>query len=1042
MVVDMDATTRTRAISTGLLIACFYYISGRLGLMLSIPPGFATSIWPPSGIALASVLLGGYRVWPGVFIGSFLINIGIAFDASSTVTILQSIIVGAGIASGAAVQAVVGAWLVRRKLQLPTLLEKEEDVFYLIVLGGFISCLINATISTTILHISGVVPTSEFTLNLLTWWIGDGIGVMIFTPLILMLFVPKDAVSLQRKLLVTLPLILLFSSVVGIFIYTKHTELASSKQSLERKMADHKSSLRQYMDHMAMYLHSVDTFYQAEDQVSRAKFHTFVQYMLQNHADIAALEWIPRVKSADRAVFEARARNDGLHDFQFWQKNAQGDRIPASPREEYYPVYYLEPYKSNAVVAGFDLASDPTRQIFLQKAIDQNRLIVTPRLHLIQDPQGEYAVIYYQAIFPANVPLDTVAQRRLAVTGFAVAVLRISTAIQSALGNIEQKGLNLQITDISSPDHPQLLYDSARPTESRLHTHEVSTSTIEIGGRLWQLVFRTTGSAQSQSNWTLWAVLIGGMFFTGLFGALLLITTGRNDVVRRLVQQKTDELRKSEGHFELAITGASVGIWDWNTVSGEMYWSPILNKIFGISDPHFVPSFEYFESRLHPDDRARTIAALRSHLDGASLETTYDVEYRLRKNDGQYVWIYSHGQTVCDGEQPPHISGSVLDITSRKQFEQALKASEELLRSSMEHAPIGMALVAPDGKFLKVNKALCQLIGYSEAEFLQLDFQAITHTDDLAKDTGYVQQMLQRHIETYKMEKRYIHKDGHIVWIQLSVSLITDNDNQPLYFISQMQDISERKQADIIKQDLLRKLTESNTELERFAYVASHDMQEPLRMISNFSQLIAREYHDKLDQDGQQYIDLITSSTRRIQLMVSDLLEYARIGNDTSKFSWIDGNTEIEQALMNLSETIKEHHAVVSHDAMPSFKGNPVQFMRLIQNLLNNALNYLPAGQAAQVHIGVEDQGACWRFSFRDNGIGIQEKFLNQIFEPFKRLHSWHQRQGTGLGLSICKKIVENHGGQIWATSEVGIGSVFYFTIPKNNDQPPLGGNL
>ncbi len=158
-----------RTLMMTLAIAALYFISGRLGLLLSIPPGFATSIWPPSGIALAGVLLGGYRVWPGVLLGSFCINIGLTFDDSSSTALIKSVAVGAGIAAGAALQAVVGAWLVRRKVRLPTLLEKEEDVFYLIVLGGMISCLVNATISTTILNAAGIVDLSRFGVNLLTW---------------------------------------------------------------------------------------------------------------------------------------------------------------------------------------------------------------------------------------------------------------------------------------------------------------------------------------------------------------------------------------------------------------------------------------------------------------------------------------------------------------------------------------------------------------------------------------------------------------------------------------------------------------------------------------------------------------------------------------------------------------------------------------------------------------------------------------------------------------------------------------------------------
>jgi PAS domain S-box-containing protein len=696
-----------------------------------------------------------------------------------------------------------------------------------------------------------------------------------------------------------------------------------------------------------------------------------------------------------------------------------------------YPIYYLEPYATNAAVAGFDLSSEVMLYGFLHKSIDLHKMIVTPRRHLIQDPKGQYAVIFYQAIYPSNVPVNTLEDRRKSVRGFAVAAIHVNIAIKTALGDLEQEGLNLRVVDITDPRNPELLYDSTgdeKPSQPEV----VSSTTLVVGERTWQLNFSATPNSLHISSWALWLVMIGGMVFTGLFGALLLITTGRNDVVRRLVDQKTAELSKSEGHFELAMTGASVGVWDWDIINDNMYWSPILNKIFGINDKNFAPSFSYFERRLHPDDRLKTIAEVKRHLEAPQNKNAFDIEYRLRKDDGQYVWIYTHGQTIWEGQKPVRIAGSILDITDRKQVEQALMASEEFLRSSMEHAPIGMALVAPNGKFLKVNKALCQLVGYSESEILLLDFETFTHPDDLAVDSTYMDQMLKHEIETYKIEKRYIHKEGQIVWILLSVSLIADNDNNPLYFIAQIQDISERKQADMIKQELLHKLTESNTELERFAYVASHDMQEPLRMIANFSKLIAQEYSKKLDEEGQEYIRLITDSTLRMQAMVADLLEYARIGNDATRVGSVDGNKELNQVLVNLSETIREHSAVITHDDLPIFKGNPVQFMRLMQNLIDNGLKYQSAGTTAHVHIGVEDRGENWCISVRDNGIGIQQKYLTQIFEPFKRLHSWQQCQGTGLGLAVCKKIVENLGGTIWVTSEINKGSIFYFTVSKN----------
>ena len=243
--------------------------------------------------------------------------------------------------------------------------------------------------------------------------------------------------------------------------------------------------------------------------------------------------------------------------------------------------------------------------------------------------------------------------------------------------------------------------------------------------------------------------------------------------------------------------------------------------------------------------------------------------------------------------------------------------------------------------------------------------------------------------------------------------------------------MTEQKKAERLRESLIEELAESNTELERFAYIASHDMQEPLRMVKNFSQLIAEEYTDKLNDEGKEYIDFVTTGAERMQAMVDDLLEYARIGRNNTQRVSVNAAEEMKHVIENLSLIIKECKADVTYDDLPTFKGNPVQFMRLMQNLIGNGLKYQTQDNIPKIHISVQDKGDNWCFSVQDNGIGIEEEFITQVFEPFKRLHSWDEYRGTGIGLALCRKIVENHNGKIWVTSSPGEGSIFYFTLEK-----------
>ncbi len=233
---------------------------------------------------------------------------------------------------------------------------------------------------------------------------------------------------------------------------------------------------------------------------------------------------------------------------------------------------------------------------------------------------------------------------------------------------------------------------------------------------------------------------------------------------------------------------------------------------------------------------------------------------------------------------------------------------------------------------------------------------------------------------------------------------------------------------------LIEKLTASNTELERFAYVASHDLQEPIRMVASFSQILVAEYSQHLDDTGRQYLDIVRQSSLRMRGMIEDLLIYARVGNAVGEGKPFDGQAVLAGALDNLRELVKERGAEITVDPLPALSGNPVQISRLWQNLLANAIKYQPEGAIPRIHVGVSETAEVWQLSVRDNGIGIETRFIEQIFQPFRRLHVWDSIQGTGLGLSICRRIVESHGGRIWADSVPGMGTTFYFTLAK----PPV----
>jgi light-regulated signal transduction histidine kinase (bacteriophytochrome) len=229
---------------------------------------------------------------------------------------------------------------------------------------------------------------------------------------------------------------------------------------------------------------------------------------------------------------------------------------------------------------------------------------------------------------------------------------------------------------------------------------------------------------------------------------------------------------------------------------------------------------------------------------------------------------------------------------------------------------------------------------------------------------------------------------------------------------------------------IIEDLRRSNEDLQQFAYVASHDLQEPLRAIMSFSQLLEEKYYDKIDANGKEFISFITEGAKNMNILIKDLLAYSRITTHAETPGLHDLESILKDALYNLQEAIKESEAVITYDEMPTLKVDRTQFLQLFQNFISNAIKFrrdIPP----RIHIGVREGNVAWLFSIKDNGIGIESKYFDRLYNIFYRLHTKEEYPGTGIGLPICKKIIQRYGGKIWVESELGKGTTFYFTIPK-----------
>jgi PAS domain S-box-containing protein len=374
------------------------------------------------------------------------------------------------------------------------------------------------------------------------------------------------------------------------------------------------------------------------------------------------------------------------------------------------------------------------------------------------------------------------------------------------------------------------------------------------------------------------------------------------------------------------------------------------------------------------------------------------------------------------------------DITDQERAGEALRESEQRYRSLFDGVPIGLYRTTPDGQFLDANPALVRMLGYSDSAELRA-----TNAADLylsAEERRRWRNALEHEITARDYEMAVRRRDGVVIWVRDNGRAVRDPNGRVLYFEGSLEDISDRKQAQESLARYAQELERSNQELEQFAYVASHDLQEPLRMVASYMQLLQRRYQGKLDHDADEFIAFAVDGATRMQRLINDLLSYSRVRTRGKDLVTVSSEAALAQALDNLSLFIEDNRARVTHDPLPAVLADEGQLVQVFQNLITNAVKF--HGEAApEVHIAARrvaesDKGSTpmWQFAVRDNGIGIEPQYFDRIFVIFQRLHTRAENPGTGIGLAICKKIVERHGGRIWLESQPGRGTTFFFTLP------------
>lgn len=352
-----------------------------------------------------------------------------------------------------------------------------------------------------------------------------------------------------------------------------------------------------------------------------------------------------------------------------------------------------------------------------------------------------------------------------------------------------------------------------------------------------------------------------------------------------------------------------------------------------------------------------------------------------------------------------------------------LRRERERFRFMAESMPQKIFTATPAGDVDYLNRQWVEFTGLSFGQIKGWGWTQFVHPDDVQENVRAWRHSIETG-EPFQLEHRFRRADGKYRWHLSRAQALRDSKGRISMWIGSNTDIHEQKE----KEEELRR---ANDDLQQFAYSASHDLQEPIRNVAIYSEIVAQRYHDVLDADGQRFLGFLREGGRRLSMLVNDLLTYTRAGTLDLSESLVDSSAVLEHSLSSLAEAIRESGAQVTCDKLPPVHMSETHLQQVLQNLIGNALKYRDHNPP-QVHISAVDRDGFWCFSVRDNGIGIAHEYREKIFGVFKRLDHRRNYSGTGIGLAICKRVVERYGGRIWVESEPGKGSTFFFTVPRD----------
>ncbi|MBF0369897.1 MAG: CHASE domain-containing protein [Magnetococcales bacterium] len=732
-----------------MVLACF--LAGFPSLLFSLPPTHSTVIHPASGVALAGLLLWGWRLWPGVFLGIFFLGLWAFLEEGGPFTI-HGYALAVGMAVAGTLQAVLGYLLARRLFRISLRLDDAMGVARLFLIVGPGACLLGASVVVWVLWTLEFVQTVDLRFTWWTWWVGESLGIFFVLPLMLIAFGTPRSLWRGRGVAVGWPLVIAAVVLTQMFAYSSRYEADRLRNAFREEARVLAHTLESQFDRYLEVIWSLEGYFAGSQHVSREEFKAFVRGVLPRHPGIQAISWNPRILNQERAEFEARVRWDFLENFEITEKSPEGLLVPAGVRDEYIVVNYIEPLETNRSAVGFDVASTPERKVALDMARDSGQPVATAPINLVQNIRKSLGVLVFLPIYRWPLEVESVADRRNNLLGFGVGVFRLGDVIRHAFGKDYLKHLEHvvgRVYDVTPglAEEKQLITIFLRKDGAVFEFPDEIiplvdpkgfrwNQTYDMRGRVWRFTFDTTYRYRSEfRDWGEWMLPLGGLLFSGLLAASLLVITGRthrnHELARQLEgrkaalersnieleqeihqrQEAEDRLRQSEERFRGAFEGAAHGMALVSPSGHLLLVNQALCRMTGYGEAELLKMD--FQSFTHPEDLPEDLDS-QARIQQGEIDK-YERDKRCFNKEGQAFLAHLAVSVIRGSDGAPLYSVfQMRDITQERELEARIQSAERLasvgrLAAGLAHEvnnPLASASINLQGLKMELEEVL------------------------------------------------------------------------------------------------------------------------------------------------------------------------------------------------------------------------------------------------------------------------------------------------------------------------------------------------